>query len=111
MELNKKLETQLVLYNTLTDYQILLFENEKLRQDMDQYKRERDQYKAENERLKQENKDLRLQGDTYFNEWQESKLKAQAFDRIDEVYGDSDLYSDECVLETIQEEIDRLEQK
>ncbi|MGW7932307.1 hypothetical protein ACWEWU_11670 [Staphylococcus xylosus] len=51
MKLNKRLETQLVLYNTLTDYQILLFENEKLRQDMDQYKRKRDQYKAERDTL------------------------------------------------------------
>ncbi|MGW7932845.1 hypothetical protein ACWEWU_14585 [Staphylococcus xylosus] len=67
--------------------------------------------REKNEKLERENKDLRLQADTYFDEWQKSKLKAKAFDGIDEVYGDSDLYSDECVLETIQEQIDRLEQK
>ncbi|MEM5397909.1 hypothetical protein [Staphylococcus gallinarum] len=36
-------------------------------------KRERDQYKVECERLEQENNDLRLQADTYFDEWQTVK--------------------------------------
>lgn len=35
--------------------------------------------------------------------------KAKAFDRIVEIYSDNDHYSDEYVLETIQEQIDELE--
>ncbi|MDW4150196.1 hypothetical protein QI200_12825, partial [Staphylococcus saprophyticus] len=39
-------------------------------------------------------------------ELQEVYRKACAFDRIAEVHSDNDLYSDEYVLETIQEQID-----
>lgn len=39
----------------------------------------------------------------------ELECKAKAFDRIAEVHSDNDLYSDEYVLETIQEQIDKLE--
>jgi len=42
-------------------------------------------------------------------ELQEVYRKACAFDRIAEVHSDNDLYSDEYVLETIQEQIDELE--
>lgn len=35
--------------------------------------------------------------------------KAKAFDEIAEVYSDNNLYSDEYVFETIQEQIDELE--
>lgn len=43
------------------------------------------------------------------NELEEVYRKAKAFDRIAEVHSDNDLYSDEYVLETIQEQIDKLE--
>lgn len=49
---------------------------------------------------------------TYFKmaqEVEEVYCKACAFDRIAEVHSDNDLYSDEYVLETIQEQIDKLE--
>lgn len=42
-------------------------------------------------------------------ELKEVYRKACAFDRIAEVHSDNDLYSDEYVLETIQEQIDELE--
>lgn len=42
-------------------------------------------------------------------ELEEVYRKACAFDRIAEVHSDNDLYSDEYVLETIQEQIDELE--
>lgn len=48
----------------------------------------------------------------YFNmaqEVEEVYRKACAFDRIAEVHSDNDLYSDEYVFETIQEQIDELE--
>ncbi|MDW4222045.1 hypothetical protein QI177_00460 [Staphylococcus saprophyticus] len=48
----------------------------------------------------------------YFNmaqEVEEVYRKAKAFDRIVEIYSDNDHYSDEYVLETIQEQIDELE--
>ena len=42
-------------------------------------------------------------------ELQEVYRKAKAFDRIAEVHSDNDHYSDEYVLETIQEQIDKME--
>ncbi|WP_204174246.1 DUF1024 family protein [Staphylococcus sp. GDY8P19P] len=42
-------------------------------------------------------------------ELQEVYRKAKAFDEIAEVHSDNDHYSDEYVLETIQEQIDELE--
>ncbi|QSN68503.1 hypothetical protein JTZ62_04925 [Mammaliicoccus sciuri] len=83
----------------LVDYQTLLTENEKLKQDIDQYKLENNnlkqsvsdyknlaewhvanwqEYKAlqhENRTLKDENKALRLQADEYFDLWQEAIKK------------------------------------
>lgn len=41
--------------------------------------------------------------------FEELKRKEEAFNRIVEVYSDNDLYSDEYVLETIQEQIDDME--
>ena len=42
-------------------------------------------------------------------ELQEVYRKAKVFDRIAEVHSDNDHYSDEYVLETIQEQIDKME--
>lgn len=43
------------------------------------------------------------------NELQEVYRKAKAFDQIVEIYSDNDHYSDEYVMETIQEQIDLME--
>lgn len=42
-------------------------------------------------------------------ELQEVYSKAKAFDEIVEIYSDNDHYSDEYVMETIQEQIDLME--
>lgn len=83
----------------LVEYQTLLIENEKLKQDIDQYKLENNnlkqsvsdykdyaesfvasylEYRAlehENDTLKSENKALRLQANEYFDLWQEAIKK------------------------------------
>ncbi len=50
-----------------------------------------------------------IRTDQAVEELKEVYRKAKAFDRIAEVHSDNDLYSDEYVLETIQEQIDKME--
>lgn len=59
----------------LVDYQTLLTENEKLKQDIDQYKRERDSLIEDVEKLREELKHLRIETDEYFKFWQEESRK------------------------------------
>ncbi|MGX0346598.1 hypothetical protein ACUXOE_001836 [Staphylococcus cohnii] len=70
-------------------------------------------YEYEKENIRKLNSYNVLSGGTNItkpiDEIQEVYRKACAFDRIAEVHSDNDLYSDEYVLETIQEQIDELE--
>lgn len=61
----------------------------KFKQQRDEYKKQRDELRKDvaklhehNSELEHENKALRLQSDTYFEQWQDAKKKAQAFDEI-----------------------------
>lgn len=61
----------------------------KFKQQRDKYKQQRDELRKDvtklhehNSELEHENKALRLQADTYFEQWQDTKSKAQAFDEI-----------------------------
>ena len=48
-----------------------------VKEQLDQHKEENEQLKEENKDLKHENKALRLQADTYFDEWQNEKVKKE----------------------------------
>lgn len=78
----------------------LRIENEKVRQDMDQYKQayqhcvddlivlraNNKRLERENRDLKHENKALRLQSDTYFDEWQEAEKQRSEFNLYVNLY-------------------------
>ena len=70
-------------------------------------------YVYEKENIRKLNSHNVLSGGTNItkpiDELQEVYRKAKAFDRIAEVHSDNDHYSDEYVLETIQEQIDKME--
>lgn len=54
-------------------------------------------------------KALRLQADTYFEQWQDAKSKAEAFDEIVEIYNDIDNFSDSELMDAIEDKISDLE--
>lgn len=79
-------ETQLDLYKEFSNNQILLNEMNKTLKQRDQYKVERDTLindiealRRKNKDLAHENKALRLQSDTYFEQWQEAKKELQNY--------------------------------
>ncbi len=43
-------------------------------------------------------KALRLQADTYFEQWQDAKRKAEAFDEIKHIINEKDVYDETLVL-------------
>lgn len=64
----------------------------KFKQKRDEYKKQLNELRKDvtklhehNSELEHENKALRLQADTYFEQWQDAKRKAQAFDEINKL--------------------------